>query len=135
MVFSARGRYSFSWAWPASRIRLCAETELPDGTAVSTISLPRARSASWSLDVKKNPPPASSANSSICFCVRSARGRSPPVVAVGGVQAHQAVGQEGVVVQVGIEPGLAGRKGAQEPARAPRSFVSAKSAAFSAAAI
>ena len=46
IVLAARGRYSGLFRSTARRMRLSAEIELLDGTAVSTSSLPRASRAS-----------------------------------------------------------------------------------------
>src|SRR5438874_10179948 len=46
IVFRASARYSGCDLAADSKIRLCAATELPAGTAPSTTSLPRANSAS-----------------------------------------------------------------------------------------
>ena len=80
---------------------------LPDGVALSCKSFCRAINASWRLPVKKNPPCSASANSSIMIWASPRADsiqRGSPVASYNRVSPSIKIG---IVVEIGVELGLA----------------------------
>ena len=89
---------------------------LPLGRALSNGSLGRASRLSCPSAVKKNPPCSRSSNSAIIRSVKGSGLAQPTGVAGRGVEPDQAVGQEGVILKIGGQLGLALAIGPQQPA-------------------
>ena len=87
---------------------------MPEGIGWSPISLRRAISSSWSSEVEKKPPRSGSPKRAIVVSASASRLLEPALLERRFVQRQQRFQQEGMVLEVGVEPALAVLVGAQQ---------------------
>ena len=101
---------------PPRRSRPSAAALLPEGIGWSPISLRRAISSSWSAEVEKKPPRSGSPKRAIVVVGQRAGALEPARLEGRFVEGQQRFEQEGVVLEVGVEAGVAVLVGAQQAA-------------------
>ena len=100
----------------ARRSRPRAAALLPEGIGWSPTSLRRAISSSWSAEVEKKPPRSGSPKRSIIVSASSRAASNQRALEARLVEGEQRLEQEGVVLEVGVEAGVAVLVGAQQAA-------------------